>query len=153
MNANTTTKPDTKLDDKKSATPAGVSAKPEACATTTGKSEACATTTAKPETCATTTAKPEACATTAGKPEACGNTHDGQVVSTSGNELVMTGCDGKEHSHTVAADAKVTCDGTACRTEDLKAGAKIRVTTKTDDKNVATKIESLDKQAKFAQSV
>ncbi len=142
MNANTTTKPDTKMDDKKSAAPAGASAKPEACTTTTGK----------PEACATTTAKPDACATTAGKPEACGNTHDGKVVSTSSNKLVMTGCDGKEHSHTVAADAKVTCDGTVCRTEDLKAGAKIRVTTKTDEKNTATKIESLDKQAEFAQS-
>lgn len=143
MNANTTTKPDTKMDDKKVATPVVATTKPEACATTS----------AKPEACATTTDKSEACATTADKSGACANTHDGKVVSISGSKLVMSGCDGKEHSHTVATDAKVCCDGTACRTEDLKVGSKIRVTTQTDDKNVATKIESLDKQAKFAQSV
>ncbi len=133
MNANTTTKPGTKTDDKKVATPAGATAKPEACARTDGM--------------------PEACATATGKSEACANTHDGKVVSISGNKLVMSGHDGKEHSHTVAAGAKVCCDGTTCRTEDLKVGSKIRVTTQTDDKNVATKIESLDKQSKFAQSV
>ena len=128
MNTNTT-----KPDDKKLATPAVATAKPEACATTAAKSEACATTSAKTE--------------------ACGNTHDGKVVSISGNKLVMSGHDGKEHSHTVAADAKVCCDGTACKAQDLKVGSQIRVTTKTDDKHVATKIESLDKQTKFAQSV
>ena len=132
MNATITTKPGAKMDDKK-----------ETCGTATDKSEVCATTTAKSEACATSTRKPEACA----------NTHDGKVVSISGSKLVMSGQDGKEHSHTVAADAKVCCDGTACRTEDLKVGSKIRVTTQTDDKNVATKIESLDKQSKFAQSV
>lgn len=110
---------------------------------------------------ATTTTKPgakmddkkETCGTATDKSEVCATTHDGKVVSISGSKLVMSGQDGQEHSHTVAADAKVCCDGTACRTEDLKVGSKIRVTTQTDDKNVATKIESLDKQAKFAQSV
>ena len=34
---------------------------------------------------------------------------------------------------------------------DLKAGSKIRVTTKKDDRNVATAIESLDKHAEFAK--
>jgi hypothetical protein len=142
MNA-TTTNATTKPDDKKVAMPAGATTKPEACATTT----------TKPEACATTTAKPEACATASGKPEACGNTYDGKVVSISGNKLVMSNQEGKEFSHTVAADAKVCCDGTACRTEDLKVGAKIRLTTKADDKHVATKIESLDKQAEFVQAV
>ncbi len=142
MNTTTTTKPGTKMDGKKVATPIVASTKPEACATTTGKQEACSTKTAKPEACSTTTAKPEA----------CGNTHEGKVVSISGNTLVMSGCDGKEHSHTVAADAKVCCDGAACRTADLKVGNRIRVTTQADDKNVATKIESLDKQAEFTQS-
>lgn len=107
----------------------------------------------KKETCGTTTEKSDACATTTEKSEACANTHDGKVVSISGSTLVMSGCDGQEHSHTVAADAKVCCDGTCCRTEDLKVGSKIRVTTQTGDKNVATKIESLDKQAEFAQAV
>lgn len=132
MNATTTTKPGAKIDDKK---------------------ETCGTATDKSEVCATTAAMPECCATTAGKSEACANTHDGKVVSISGSKLVMSGQDGKEHSHTVAADAKVCCDGTACKAQDLKVGSKIRVTTQTDDKNVATQIESLDKQTKFAQSV
>ena len=38
------------------------------------------------------------------------DTHDGKVVSVAESKLVMTGKDGKEHSHIVAADAKVTCD-------------------------------------------
>lgn len=143
MNANTTTNPGQKMDDKKVAPPAGGAA----------KTETCATTATKPEACGTATDKSEACATTVGKPETCGNTYDGKVVSISGNKLVMSNQEGKEYSHTVAADAKVCCDGAACKSEDLKVGSKIRVTTQSDDKNVATKIESLDKQAKFAQSV
>ena len=132
MNTSTTTKPSTKMDDKKVATPAAA--------------------TAKPETCDNTATKPEACATTNDKTEACANTHDGKVVSISGCTLVMSCHEGKEHSHTVAADAKVCCDGTACRTEDLKVGNKIRVTTKADDKHMAIKIESLDKHDQFAPS-
>ena len=57
------------------------------------------------------------------------------------------------YRHTPSADAKVCCDGKTCKATDLKVGSQIRVTTQTDDKDVATKIESLDKQAKFAQSV
>ena len=86
------------------------------------------------------------------KADACANTHDGKVVSISGSKLVSSCKDGKEHSHTVAKDAKVTCDGTVCRTEDLKAGAKIRLTTKPDDKNMATRIESLQKHTEFAKT-
>ena len=152
MNTTPTMNPSKKMDDKKET--CGTAAdKSDACATTTAKPEACSNTTTKPEACSTTTAKPETCATTTEKSAACANTHDGKVVSISGSTLVMSGCDGQEHSHTVAADAKVCCDGAACQTEDLKVGSKIRVTTQTDDKNVATKIESLDKQAKFAQSI
>ena len=84
--------------------------------------------------------------------DCCAHIHDGKIVSLNGSMLVMSGHDGKECSHTVAADAKVTCDGAACRTEDLKTGAKIRLTTRDGDKSVATKIESLNKQAAFAPS-
>ena len=89
---------------------------------------------------------------TSTKPESCGNMHEGKIVSISGTKLVTSCPDGKEHSHTVAADAKVTCDGAVCRTEDLKAGSKIRLTTKPDDKLVAIKIESLKKHTEFAKS-
>ena len=80
------------------------------------------------------------------------STHDGKFVSVSGNKLMMTNKNGKEHSHMLAADAKVTCDGTVCMATDLKAGTKIRVTTKTDDKNVATHVEAIDKDANFANT-
>jgi len=79
-------------------------------------------------------------------------THDGKVVSVNGNQLVMKGKHGKEHTHTLAADAKVTCDGDACKAADLKAGMKIRVTTKHDDKKVATHVEALDKHETFANT-
>ena len=78
--------------------------------------------------------------------------HDGKVVSVSGDTIVMTNKDdkdGKEHSHTLSADAKVTLDGMACKAEDLKAGMRIRVTTKKDDKKVATHVEALDKNPGF----
>jgi hypothetical protein len=83
--------------------------------------------------------------------EGSSNTFEGKVVSMIGNTLVMTGKEGKEYSHTLAKDAKLTCDGTDCKPADLKVGSKIRVTTKKDDRNVVTWIESLDKDAKFAQ--
>lgn len=78
--------------------------------------------------------------------------HDGKFVSTSGNSFVMTNKAGKEHSHTLATDAKVTCDGAACKLADLKVGTKIRVTTKPDDLKVATHVEAIDVQATFADT-
>ncbi len=73
------------------------------------------------------------------------------MVSMTGDKLVMTSKKGKEFSHTLMKDAKFTCDGTDCKAEDLKAGSKIRVTTQKDDRNVATGIECLDKNAEFGQ--
>ncbi len=55
--------------------------------------------------------------------------------------------EGKECSHTLAKDAKLTRDGAQCNAADLKPGHKIRVTTH----NVATGIEALDKHAEFAK--
>jgi hypothetical protein len=81
------------------------------------------------------------------------STHDGVLVSISGDKLVMTaGKEGKEHSHTLARDAKLTLDGKVCKAADLKAGAKIRVTTRGADKQLAIGIEGLDKNAEFAAS-
>lgn len=79
-------------------------------------------------------------------------THDGKVVSVSEHELTMTNADGKEHSHLLSADAKVTCDGIPCKATSLKAGMKIRVTTKSDDKKLATHVEAIDKQLLFANT-
>ena len=69
-------------------------------------------------------------------------THDGKVVGVEGDKLTTTCSQGKEHCHTVAKDAKVTCDGQACQATDLKAGTPVRVTTHKDDKTVATAVES-----------
>jgi hypothetical protein len=76
-------------------------------------------------------------------------THDGKVVSITGDKIVMTGKDGKEHTHTLAESAKVTCDGKDCKLSELKPGMKIRVNTSKDDKKVATRIEALDKNEDF----
>jgi hypothetical protein len=76
--------------------------------------------------------------------EADKNTHEGTFVkATSDNGFVMDD-KGKEHKHTLSADAKVLDkDGKACKLADFKAGQKIRVTTKEGDKTIATRVEAL----------
>lgn len=80
------------------------------------------------------------------------NTHDGQLVSITNKKLVMTGKDGKEHAHAIAEGSKLTLDGKACKAADLKAGMKIRVTTKKADTGTAVGIEAIDKDAEFART-
>ena len=82
------------------------------------------------------------------------NTHEGTVVSVTATKITMKGkgADAKEHSHTLAPDARVMCDGKACKLSDLKPGQKVRVTTKAGDQTVATKIEALDKNKDFGAS-
>ena len=71
------------------------------------------------------------------------NTHTGVVVSAADGKLTMTGKSGNEHSHMVAKDAKITCDGKDCKLEDLKKGQTVTVTIeKQGDDMVATKIEA-----------
>jgi len=65
---------------------------------------------------------------------------EGKVVSVAGDKLTTTCSDGKQHCHTMAKDATVTCDGHAGKAADLKAGTPVRVTTHKDDKNVATAV-------------
>ena len=81
------------------------------------------------------------------------NTHDGKFVSATSRELVMTGEDGKEHSHTITDNTKVTCDKKDCKASDLKAGTKIRVTTMKSDENAVTCIEAIVKDGDFAQQI
>jgi hypothetical protein len=82
-----------------------------------------------------------------------GTSHDGKVVSVTGTKLVMSDLDGKnEHTMTVATDAKITCDAKECKLTDLKAGFKIRVFTKPDDKTMVTRVEALDKNKDFERS-
>jgi hypothetical protein len=84
------------------------------------------------------------------KNETFANTHDGTLVSITSGRLVMTDKDGKEHSHSVAEYATVTLDGKAGEAEDLKAGMKIRVTTKKTDEGVVIGIEAIDKIADYS---
>jgi len=51
----------------------------------------------------------------------------------------------------LAKDAGLTCDGTACEADSLKAASRIRVTAKTGDRKVATGIEALDRNAEFTE--
>jgi hypothetical protein len=55
--------------------------------------------------------------------------HTGTFVSASGGNLVITGRNGKEHTHTVAKDAKITIDGKAGALAGLKKGMHVSVTT------------------------
>ena len=74
--------------------------------------------------------------------ETCAKTHEGKVVSVVGDKLTTTCSEGHRHCHTMAKDAKVTCDGHVSKAADLKAGTCVRVTEKKDDRSVATAVES-----------
>ena len=69
-------------------------------------------------------------------------THDGTVVGVAGDKLNTTCSKGAHHCHTMAKDAKVTCDGKASHAADLKAGTPVHVTLHKDDKTVATAVDS-----------
>lgn len=84
--------------------------------------------------------------------DARGKTHDGTIVSITSTELVMTSKDEKEHTHTLAKSATMTLDGKDCKAEDLKAGLKIRVTTKNGNLKAATHVEAISKNANFAHT-
>ena len=70
--------------------------------------------------------------------------HQGKVVEVSAGKLTMTDMAGKnQHSHEVAPDAAITCEGKTCGLSDVKVGDMVTVTTDTKDgKTVATKIEA-----------
>ena len=53
------------------------------------------------------------------------NTHTGVVVSTVDGKLTMMGKDKKEHTHTVAKDATITCDGKDCKLENMKKDQRV----------------------------
>jgi|LakMenEpi03Aug12_release.lakeMendotaPanAssembly.Ray.scaffolds.fasta_scaffold213271_2 hypothetical protein len=80
------------------------------------------------------------------------NVFEGKLVSVAGSKFVMANLEGKESSHSFSNDANLTCDGKSCASNELRPGSRIRVTTKLDDRNVATSVEAIDKEAKFALS-
>jgi ribosomal 50S subunit-recycling heat shock protein len=75
------------------------------------------------------------------------DTHHGKVVSVVGNKLTTTCDKGTAQHHTMAKDAKVTCEGQTCKASDLKAGTNVIITTQHDDKTIATAIESVKTSA------
>lgn len=94
--------------------------------------------------------KPAATAPAASKPADAANVFEGTLVSVAGSKLVMTNKEGKESHYMLTNDARFTCDGTVCQAGDLQAGRRIRVTTATNDRGLATGIESLNAQAAIA---
>ncbi len=70
--------------------------------------------------------------------------HQGKVVGVGAGKLTMTDMAGKnQHSHEVATDAAITCEGKACGLTDVKVGDMVTVTIDTKDgKTMATKIEA-----------
>ncbi len=80
------------------------------------------------------------------------NSHEGTFVGVKAgttNEFLMKDKDGKNHEHKLAADAKVLGpDGKECKLTELKAGQKIRVTTKEGNTEMAMKVEAMKEDKK-----
>ena len=55
--------------------------------------------------------------------------HDGKIVSVSETQITSTCVEGDEWQHTLAENAKVTCDGKTSKLASLKVGLPVRVTT------------------------
>lgn len=73
-----------------------------------------------------------------------GSSHDGKVVSAGAGKLVMTDEQGKEHSHAVGPETKITVNGKPGSLEDLKAGMTIRVML--DKDNHVLSISTIDRE-------
>jgi len=86
----------------------------------------------------------------AADPQANPQTHEGTVLSAANGKLVMKGQDGKEHTHNVAANATITCDGKACKLADLKVGERVRVTMAANDANTIAQLEAIDQNKTFS---
>jgi hypothetical protein len=72
-----------------------------------------------------------------------GTTHEGKVVSVSGSKLTMTDKEGKnQHTHAIGATTTITCDGKACKLEDLKKGMFVKVTTKKGDPTAVLRVDA-----------
>ena len=63
--------------------------------------------------------------------------HKGTVVSASNGQLVLKDVSGKEQTHLVSRETKVTINGRVGRLEELKMSTQVRVTTEGSDKVVS----------------
>lgn len=71
-----------------------------------------------------------------------GTTAEGKVVKVGDQKLTIEDKEKKEHTCSVAKDAKITCNGKECKLDELKKGVKVKVTVK---KDMAVKIEATTK--------
>jgi hypothetical protein len=55
-----------------------------------------------------------------------------------------------EKTFTLSSNSKIMCDGKSCQLNDLKAGQKVRVWTKTSDPTAVVRVEALDKNTDFS---
>ncbi len=77
------------------------------------------------------------------------DTHEGKIIKIDGNKFTMADREGKnEHTHTLAPDARVTCDAKECKLADLKPGMAVRVWTKKGDLDTALKVEARTRDEK-----
>src|SRR5262245_64274408 len=77
------------------------------------------------------------------------NIHTGKFLSASGQSFKMEDKGGKEHSHTLAANAKVLgADGKDCKLSDFQKGQDIRVTTREGDRTTAVRVEAIKRDNK-----
>jgi hypothetical protein len=72
-------------------------------------------------------------------------TQEGSFVSYVNNKLLITDKDGKEHTYTLAANAKITLDGKDAKMEDFKKGNHVTVTTKKEAPNAAVEVDGKTK--------
>jgi hypothetical protein len=75
---------------------------------------------------------------------------DGHFVSLSGGRLVRMDSSGQQHTHLLAADTRVTCDGRVCRPNELEAGQRIRITNDSRDPKIVARVEVLNTHDRFA---
>jgi hypothetical protein len=68
------------------------------------------------------------------------------IVAGAGDGKITVTADGKDQVLAVGKDADISCDGKACKLEDLKKGASVAVTlTKIGDSTLATKVDAKNK--------
>ncbi len=77
--------------------------------------------------------------------------HKGTVISASNGRLVMKDMAGKEHTHLVSKDTKVTINGQPGRLEQLEPTMQVRVATEGADKVVSVSTVDDDKHAPAAE--
>lgn len=71
--------------------------------------------------------------------------HKGTVISASNGQLVLKDNSGREQTHLVSGETKITINGRVGRLEELKMSTKVRVTTEGGNKVVSVATVDDDK--------